>query len=61
MSAIVLIIGLWIVGMALAVLIHPATLRHLLQFFLGKKGWPYVAGIRALMGVLLLLAASATR
>ncbi|MBN2284682.1 MAG: hypothetical protein JXO48_12415 [Deltaproteobacteria bacterium] len=61
MSVIVLVIGLIILGMALALLLSPALLRMLLGTFIRNNWWNIAMMLRVVIGVLLLLAAPGTR
>lgn len=60
MSAIVVIVGLIILGIGVLVLISPVSLKKMLQIFLAKQWWYLVTVIRILVGILFLLAASET-
>ena len=61
MWAIVVIIGLIILGVGITVLIRPEVLRKMLKIFLARHWWSFVTMIRVLVGVLLMLAASGSR
>jgi hypothetical protein len=61
MSLVVSISGLFMLGMAAAILIAPERLKRLLRVFVDKQGFGLAAGIRILVGILFLVAASETR
>ena len=61
MAAIVLIVGLIVLGMGILVLISPASLKRMLHIFLAKQWWYFVTGIRILVGILFIVVASETR
>lgn len=61
MSAVVVIFGLFILGMGAAVLLSPERLKKLLRVVLHKQAFRRAAGIRIIVGILFLLAASGTR
>ena len=61
MSTVVVIVGLFMLGMSIALLISPAKLRALLHIFLQKRWWRFAAAIRVLLGILFVVAASETR
>ncbi|ADE15088.1 conserved hypothetical protein [Nitrosococcus halophilus Nc 4] len=61
MIMIVLLIGILITGMGVAVLISPARLRWLLDWFLERKNFYWVAAIRIITGGVFILAAPETR
>jgi len=60
-SAVVVIFGLFILGMGAAVLLSPERLKKLLRVVLHKQAFRRAAGIRIIVGILFLLAASGTR
>ena len=61
MSVLVAIVGLFILGIGVAVLLSPAQLKRVLRIFLQKRWWRLAAAIRILIGIVLLIAASETR
>jgi len=61
MAAIVLIVGLIVLGMGILVLISPASLKRMLHIFVAKQWWYFVTGVRILVGILFILVASETR
>ena len=61
MSVVVLIVGLFVLGMAAAVLNSPERLKKMLRVFLERQALGLAAGIRIFVGILFLLAASDTR
>jgi len=62
MSAVVAIFGLFMLGMGAAILVSPERLKKMLRIFLDKQGFGLAAvGIRIVVGVLFLMAASDTR
>ena len=61
MSAVVVIFGLFMLGISIAILAAPERLKRMLQVFLDKQGFGLAAGIRIVAGVLFLMAASETR
>jgi hypothetical protein len=60
MAAIVVIVGLIILGIGILVLISPASLKEVLRIFLAKQWWYFASVIRILVGILFILAASET-
>jgi hypothetical protein len=61
MCYIILIIGVFILGIAVAVLVSPATLRQILHQFLLKKWLVPVTFLRVVVGIVFLIAAPGTR
>ena len=62
MSAVVAIFGLFMLAISIAILVAPERLKRMLQVFLDKQGFGLAAvGIRIVVGVLFLMAASGTR
>ena len=61
MAAIVLVVGLIVLGMGILVLISPASLKRMLHIFVAQQWWYFVTGIRILVGILFILVASETR
>lgn len=62
MSVVVVIFGLFMLGMGTAILMSPERLKKGLRIFLDKRGFGLAAvGIRVVVGVLFLMAASDTR
>jgi hypothetical protein len=61
MSVVVVIFGLFILGMGTAILMSPERLKRMLRVFLEKQALGLAAGIRIVVGILFLLAASETR
>jgi hypothetical protein len=61
MLTIVLIIGLIILGLGVAVLVSPSTLRKLLHHFLKREWLIPVTFLRVIVGIILLIAAPVTR
>jgi hypothetical protein len=61
MSVVVLIFGLFMLGMGTAILMSPERLKKGLRIFLYKQGFWLATGIRIVVGILFLMAASDTR
>jgi hypothetical protein len=61
MSVAVVIFGLFMLGMSIAVLAAPERLKRMLRVFLEKQALGLAAGIRIVVGILFLMAASDTR
>ncbi len=61
MSVVVVIFGLFMLGMGTAILMSPERLKKGLRIFLGKQGFWLATGIRIVVGILFLMAASDTR
>jgi hypothetical protein len=61
MSAVVVIVGLLILGIGIVILISPVKLKRILHIFLQRQWWYFVTVIRILMGILFVMAASETR
>jgi hypothetical protein len=61
MSVVVVIFGLFMLGMAAAILVSPERLKKGLRIFLDEKEFWLATGIRIVVGVLFLMAASGTR
>jgi hypothetical protein len=61
MSAVVVIVGLLILGIGIVILISPAKLKRILYIFLQKQWWYFITMIRILVGILFMVAASETR
>jgi uncharacterized membrane protein HdeD (DUF308 family) len=61
LSAVVVIVGLLILGIGIVILISPAKLKRTLHIFLQRQWWHFVTVIRILIGILFVMAASETR
>ena len=61
MSVVVVIFGLFMLGISIAILAAPERLKRMLRVFLDKQGFGLAVGIRIVVGVLFLMAASDTR
>ncbi len=61
MSSVVIIVGFFILGISIAILISPVKLKRVLHIFLQKQWWRFAAVIRILIGILFVVAASETR
>jgi uncharacterized membrane protein YgdD (TMEM256/DUF423 family) len=61
MSAVIAIFGLFMLGISMAILVAPERLKRMLRVFLDKQGLSLAVGIRIVVGILFLLAASETR
>jgi len=61
MSVVVVIFGLFILGMGTAILMSPERLKRMLRVFLEKQALGLAVGIRIVVGILFLMAASDTR
>jgi hypothetical protein len=61
MSVVVVIFGLFMLGMGCAILLSPERLKKGLRIFLDEQGFWLATGIRIVVGILFLLAASETR
>ena len=61
MSVVVLIFGLFMLGMGTAILMSPERLKKGLRIFLDKQRFWLATGIRIVVGILFLMAASDTR
>ena len=61
MSVVVVIFGLFMLGMGTAILMSPERLKKGLRIFLDKQGFWLATGIRIVAGILFLLAASDMR
>ena len=61
MSVVVVIFGLFMLGISIAILAAPERLKRMLRVFLDKQGFGLAVGIRIVVGILFLMAASDTR
>lgn len=61
MSVVVVVFGLIMLGISTAILAAPERLKRMLRVFLDKQGFGVAVGIRIVVGILFLMAASETR